>query len=165
MGKTSRHVRAFCERHTESGETVVASAIGYIGKMMGKGKDRQYNGTLIVSDNRVAFYRQGIFGEILETMPLARITSVERKSSLGRRVIRLHTSHDALEFKTFDKNAESDLVKAIESGRAAYTTQQSDAPSNDDPMGKLKELGELKESGVITQEDFDEKKALILSEI
>jgi len=165
MSKESKHVRAFIERHTNEGETVVASAEGYIGEMMGSGDDTQYNGALVVSETRVAFYRKGFVGEVLETMPLNKITSVERKSSFGHRVIRLHTSHDDLEFKTFDKEGEAALVEAIDQGRNAASNPERSKKAEDDPMEKLRKLGEMKDAGILTQEEFDEKKAKILSEM
>lgn len=113
----SKHVSAFKDRHALPGEQVRAWANGYIGEMMGSGKNAQQNGVLIVTDQRVAFYRKGFFGEVLETVPLKNLTSIERRSTLGHRIIRLHTSHDALEFKTFDKEAEQAIASAIEGSR------------------------------------------------
>ena len=117
--KESKHVNAFKNRHARGNEQVRAWAVGYVGEMMGSGKNAQHNGALIVTDQRVAFYRKGFFGEILETVPLKNLTSVERRSMLGHCVIRLHTSHDALEFKTFDKEAERAIANAIEDSREA----------------------------------------------
>ncbi len=55
---------------------------------MGSGKDAQQTGALIVTNVRVAFYRKGILGEVLENIPLKAITSIERKSLLGHRTIK-----------------------------------------------------------------------------
>lgn len=118
MVQGSKHVEAFRQRHAKSNEQVVAWAFGYAGQMMGKGKATQQNGVLLVTGDRVVFYRKGFFGEIIETISLKQITSIERKSLLGHRTIRLHTSHDAMEFKTFKKEAEKEIVDAIEAGRS-----------------------------------------------
>lgn len=162
MAKESKHVVKFKERHAQTGENVLAWIDGYIGEMMGKGDKTQHNGVLIVTESRVAFYRKGMFGEVLETMPLKSITSVERKSMLGHRVIRLHTSHDDLEFKTFDKEGEAKAIETIEAGRSNSEISASSAKSETDPLDKLKKLSELKDAGVLTQEEFDEKKAKLL---
>ena len=115
--KESKHVAAFRTKHAKANEQIKAWAEGYIGKMMGKGNDTQHNGVLIVTGERVIFYRKGFFGEVIETIPLKNITSMERKSLLGHRTIRIHTSHDALEFKLFDQSAERLIVDSIEAGR------------------------------------------------
>lgn len=169
MPKESKHVVKFKTAHLATGEQIVAWGDGYIGEMMGKGKDQQHNGSLIVTDQRVAFYRAGMFGQVLETMPLKGITSIERKSFMGHRSIRLHTSHDQLEFKTFDKDQEQSLVAAIETGRsaAASTVAPSapDAPDAPDASDMLRKLAGLRDSGVLTEEEFSAKKAEILARI
>jgi hypothetical protein len=114
----SRHVAAFRARHAKPDEQVLAWGFGYIGEMMGKGKATQHNGVLLVTGERVVFYRKGIFGEIIQTIPLKLITSIERQSLLGHRTVRLHTSHDAMEFKTFKKESEKEIIDAIEAGRS-----------------------------------------------
>ena len=109
MSKESKHVAKFREAHLKPGEKIVAWGEGYIGEMMGSGDKTQHNGALIVTGERVVFYRKGFLGEVLETIPLPRITSIERKSMMGHRTIRMHTSHDQLEFKTFEKDKVSGL--------------------------------------------------------
>ncbi|WP_434357353.1 PH domain-containing protein [Parasalinivibrio latis] len=166
--KDSKHVIKFKERHLQSGETVLAWADGYIGEMMGKGKDTQHNGSLLVTESRVVFYRKGILGEVLETIPLKSITSIERQSTLGLRTLRLHASHDDLTFKTFaDKEQEHALIDAIEAGRQADAKIPAINQPNasDDAFDKIKKLAELKEAGVLSESEFQEKKEKLLAEI
>ncbi|HDY98750.1 MAG TPA: hypothetical protein ENH72_09685 [Pseudomonas sabulinigri] len=169
MAKESKHVVNFKTRHAEPGEEIVATAEGYIGKAMGSGKDAQQNGCMIVTQQRAVFYRKGMLGEVLETMPLKSITSVERKSILGHRVLRLHTSHDHLEFKTFDKQGEAALAIAINAGRES----QSPAPDSSavplpltlDPAERLTKLASLKEAGLLTEEEFATKRAELIAQL
>jgi len=168
MAKENKHLKAFREKHMKPSETVVADADGYIGEMMGKGDSEQHNGALIVTNERVVFYRKGFLGEVLETMELKKVTSIERRSRLGHRSIRIHTSHDDLEFKSFDKEAEQSVVDAIEDGRsesAAPASQPSPAADNDDPLKALEKLAELKEKGILSEEEFQEKKASLLEKV
>ena len=162
MAKESKHVRAFSQNHLKPGESIVCSANGYIGEMMGSGDKTQRNGVLLVTCERVAFYRKGLLGEVLETIPLKNITSIERKSLLGHRTINMHTSHDSLEFKMSDKEAEQRLVDAIEAGRA---TGAAPAQATGDHLETLKKLAELKDAGVISEEEFETKKADLLSKV
>lgn len=162
----SKHVAKFSDKHLRAGESVIAWADGYIGEMMGSGDKTQKNGVLIVTGERVAFYRKGILGETLETIPLKSITSIERRSKLGHRTVRMHTSHDHLEFKMMSDD--SVLVDAIESGRTPLPVT-APAPvvhiQTDDPMTLLKKLAELKEMGVLTDAEFLEKKAALLAKV
>ena len=126
-------------------------------------------------------------GEVLETIPLKSVTSVERKSFLGHRVIRLHASHDELAFKTFEKEGEAKLIEAIEAGRnkenspgnvepsPSQIVASADMPpaadlsanptSSGDTFDKLKKLGDLRDAGVLTEEEFEAKKKQLLDMI
>ncbi|WP_455813022.1 SHOCT domain-containing protein [Pseudomonas graminis] len=166
--KDNKHVTNFKKKHLQQGESVKTWGEGYIGNVMGKGKDTQHNGVLLVTDVRVAFYRKGLLGEVLENIPLKLITSIERKSMLGHRVIKLHTSHDDLAFKTFSKEAELNIIEAIEAGRGLKV----DAPdiavpvsapaATSDPYEQLKKLSELKSVGIISEEEYQQKKEKLL---
>jgi len=158
------HLQNFEKKHLKEGEIIKSSGDGYIGEMMGKGDKKQHNGSLIVTDSRVIFYRCGLFGEVLETMPLKNITSIERKSFAGHRTIVIHTSHDELAFKSFDQKKEAEIFDAIEAGRHQENqpTQSSIAPDSADTLRKL---ADLKTAGIITDAEFEAKKADILARI
>lgn len=162
----NKHTQAFMAKHAKSGESVIAEAEGYIGQMMGRGKDAQHNGVLVVTAQRVAFYRKGILGEVIETIPLKSITSVERKSMMGHRVLRIHTSHDALEFKTFSAEGEQALVKAIEDGRDGAAAGHGGTDGGGvSPVQAVRELAALRDAGVISDAEFEAKKAELLARI
>lgn len=160
---TNKHLETFNQKHIKTGESVIAWGEGYIGEMMGKGKDTQHNGILLVTGDRVVFYRKGFFGEVIESMPLKSITSIERKSMLGHHTVRLHTSHDELSFKTFKKSEEEALIQAIEAGRASNIPPQATARSPD--LEAIRQLGELRASGVLTEDEFQSKKNELLSRL
>ena len=157
----SKHVLEFSQRHLKPGETIAASSEGYIGEMMGSGDKTQHNGALIVTGDRVAFYRKGFFGEVMETIPLKNITSIERKSLMSHCTIRIHTSHDALEFKTYVKANEEALVNAIEHGRELAAGPKAQNVSS--PLDILQKLAELRDAGILTASEFDKKKAELLA--
>jgi hypothetical protein len=98
-GRPNKHVIAFESSKLKIGERIVSHISGYIG---GSGKDEKFphDGSFIVTDQRVVFYRKGFFGEVFETIPLNKITSVETKSLFGHRILTLHTAHDEMKFKT-----------------------------------------------------------------
>ena len=167
MAAEPKHVKKFRDKHLQSGEQVIAWGEGYIGKMLGSGKDAEKSGVLIVTGSRVVFYRAGIFGEVNESIPLKALTSIERKSFLGHRTIRMHTSHDALEFKSFKKDQDQALVDAIETGRshAALPAETKDQQPSTDTVAALSKLAGLKAAGVLTDEEFNTKKAELLARL
>ncbi len=142
MVKESKRVVNFKTRHAQPNEEIVATAEGCIGKAMESDKDSQQNGAMIITSTRAVLYCEGRRGEILETMPLKGVTSVERKSLLGHRVIRLHGSHDYPEFKTFDRDGEAALTKVINAGRQAAGAPRDIAtsPEATNPVERFKPL-------------------------
>lgn len=165
--KDNKHLTAFKKSHLRSGESIKAIGQGYIGNAMGSGKDKQHNGVLIVTESKVTFYRKGFIGEVIQNIPIKSITSIERKSTLGHRSIKIHTSHDDLEFKTFDKSAEIILIDMIEAGRnldAVNAHLIDNAPIEDNYL-KLKSLTKMKDEGLITDFEFSEKRKEILKNL
>ena len=66
----------------------------------------------IRTNKRACFYSKALFEEIFETIPLSKIISVETSSLMDYRVLRVHTAHDDLEFKTREPKALFDNVVA-----------------------------------------------------
>jgi hypothetical protein len=68
------------------GEQIISSSEGYIGKMMGSGKDTQYNGELILTDQRLVFYAKRVFlsPEVYKSMPLKQISSINFSEKLDQ---------------------------------------------------------------------------------
>ena len=162
--KDTKHVVTFKSTKLMADETVVSFLVGYIGEMMGKGDKTQRHGTLIVTNQRVAFYRKGIFGEILETIPIENISSIETSSMMGHRVLTFHTSNDELKFKTFES---ADLTKKVYD--YVETERQKTPPGASqatlDPVSQIRALAELRDSGILTEEEFQTKKLALLSKI
>lgn len=166
MGKESKHVKHFQLKHLKSGESVIAFGDGYIGEMMGSGDNTQRNGSLIVTDQRVAFCRKGLLGEVIETIPLKNITSVERRSMLGFRRIEIHTSHDSLKFKSSDKTAEQALAEAIDTHRDMKSESTPQPPTAGRSVKeRLAELNELHTAGLLSDDEFSAKKSELLASL
>lgn len=166
MAKESKHVKHFQEKHLKSGESVIAFGDGYIGEMMGSGDNTQRNGSLIVTDQRVVFCRKGLLGEVIETIPLKNITSVERRSMLGFRRIEIHTSHDSLKFKTGDKTAEQALAEAIDTHRDGGQKIDREAQNSGKSVkDRLTELNDLHAAGLLSDDEFEAKRSDLLASI
>lgn len=169
-GQETKHVAAFKRSHLRSGETLELFLEGWIGEVMGTGSKTQHNGAFILTDQRACFYRKGLLGEVFETMPLSKVTSVETRSFMGHRVLNLHTSHDELKFKTFeDKTLFDEVHSRIEDLRDRAGGERSNPPASaqvqTDAMDQLRRLGELRDAGILTEEEFSGKKADLLARL
>lgn len=104
METESEHVDKFEKLHLKSNEKIEIFVNGYIGNHLGTGDDTHYAGSLIITDERVAFFHDGEFGDIFKTVPLNTITDIQRKAFLGHRTIKINTYSSSLTFKTFSRD-------------------------------------------------------------
>ncbi|HEY4252133.1 MAG TPA: SHOCT domain-containing protein [Roseomonas sp.] len=164
-GQGDRHIDAFRKAKLKPGETVEAHLQGWIGEMMGQGKKKQHNGQFVLTSERACFHRKGLFGEIFETIPLSKITSVETKSLLGYRLLRLHTSHDELAFKTFEGKTIFEAAYArLEELRHGSPGVAAAAPAKS-VTDQLRKLADLRDAGILTEDEFSAKKTELLARI
>ncbi|MEG3181864.1 hypothetical protein [Sphingomonas sp. LT1P40] len=70
----NKHIITFRQAKLKPGEIVEHHLEGWIGEMMGKGDKTQRNGQFVLTNERACFYRKGLLGEVLETIPLGKIT-------------------------------------------------------------------------------------------
>ena len=104
MESTSEHIDRFKTLHLKENEKIELFVNGYIGDALGIGDDIHYDGSLIITDNRVAFFHKGEYGDVFKAVPLDGITDIRRKAFLGHRTIHISTTDNALIFKTFSAN-------------------------------------------------------------
>lgn len=166
-GKDNRHSRHFKNKKAKANEKIIHLLEGWTGEMMGKGRDVQRNGVLLLTNERIAFIKKGWFGEVFETIPIAAITSIETRAILSFREFTFHTSHDQLRFKTFES---SDLFQEfhnqLETKRNSKVTITPNillrTPEEETPLAKLQKLADLKNSGNLTDEEFAAAKARLI---
>jgi hypothetical protein len=164
--KENRHIRGFRQSKLRPGERIGGHLAGWIGKMMGKGDDKQRNGQFILTNQRACFYRKGFFGEVFETIPIAKLTSVETLSMMGYRVLRLHTSHDELAFKTFESKELFDRIYQRLENLRQRDGQETSVPRRSESIpDQIRKLGELRDAGVLSEDEFTAKKRELLARL
>lgn len=167
-GKSSKHLKHFEATKLQEGETVSLHLDGWMGKMMGSGSDAQKNGNLIITNQRVCFLKKGILGEVFEYIPLSKISSIESKSMLGHRILCIHTSHDDLEFKTFEEASLFETARrALEPQSLPAQTAQQNAPSPTaaDIPAQISSLADLLDQGILSEAEFEAKKTELLAKM
>ena len=165
MGKQdNEHIGIFRQDKLMPDETLEADIKGWLDKKTGQGVI-QHDGQFVLTNKRACFYSEAPFEEIFETIPLSKITSVETSSLMGYRVLRVHTAHDDLEFKTLEPKDLFDNVVANLERLRNEPTGDSVAPtaSADVVADQIKKLGELRDAGLLTNDEFNTKKAELLA--
>jgi len=168
MSATDKHLEHFSSKKIRGDERVETSLKGFVTGKEKDSKDALMTGRLILTDQRVCFYRKGIIGDKFESIDLPNITSIESSSLLGHRTVKLYSTHNDLTFNSFKPKEEFEqLVTKIEMKMSAERAPKSKviALSEAEPTVQIKKLADLHEAGILTAEEFTAKKAEILARI
>jgi len=165
--KDNKHIGSFRHDKLMPEETLEAQLDGWLDKPTGQGDVIKHNGQFVLTNKRACFYSKAPFEEIFETIPLSKITSVETSSLMGYRVLRLHTAHDDLEFKTLEPKAFFDKLLAHLERLRNQPAGGSAAPASsaESITDQIKKLGELRDAGFLTNDEFNAKKAELLARL
>jgi hypothetical protein len=155
-----KHTGTFRQDKLMPDETLESQLDGWLDKPSGQGGVIKHNGQFVLTNKRACFYSKAPFEEIFETIPLSKITSVETSSLMGYRVLRLHTAHDDLEFKTLEAKPLFDTLLAH-----LERLRNEPAASADSITDQIKKLGELRDAGFLTNDEFNAKKAELLARL
>jgi hypothetical protein len=157
------------KEHLEPGEAIKAAVAGtYETKIMGS--DTVRSGILIATDRRVVFYAKKFTGYELESFPYGNISSFEQGKNMMGHSITFYASGNRVHVKWIPTDA--NLASLTEEVKAAMNAKHMTGHVSGPPpapqvdiMGQLRQLGELRDAGVLTQEEFDSKKADLLSRL
>ncbi len=148
--------------HLEEAEEVLASVAGvYESELLGQ--DIPRNGLLVATDRRLLFYGKRFTGYDIESFPYENISSFEQGRTIYGNYLHFFASGNRVEVKWIQKRRDLGAlvteVKARMGRRAAAPASTSDIPA------RLRELAQLRDEGVVTDEEFARKKAELLREL
>ena len=163
----NKHIGTFRQDKLMPDESLEADLNGWLDKKTTRGALIEHKGQFVLTSKRACFYSKVPFEEIFETIPLSKITSVETSSLMDYRVLRVHTAHDDLEFKTREPKALfNNIVAHLERLRNEPTGGSvASAASVDSVTDQIKKLGELRDAGLLTNEEFNAKKTELLARL
>jgi PH (Pleckstrin Homology) domain-containing protein/putative oligomerization/nucleic acid binding protein len=143
---------------------------GEILSNVAQGRYEGKQGLVAVTDQRVLFVEEGVMRSRLEDFPYGRISTIQHeKSMMWGKVTIFASGNKAIIDNIAPKDQASviaDFARARIGEASAPSTQPvPTAPVADDPMEKLRKLGELREAGVLTDEEFATQKAKILDSL
>lgn len=149
------------------GETVRALAMGKL--------DGNKFAILVLSQSRVSLLRSSTFGRVSnEDLLLSSITSVEQKKGTMASDILLHASGNGLKLEWVMNGEAEGFAAAV---RAAINGAKSSASpsavtvaalprrSSEQIKQAVRDLAELRDEGLLTNTQFEEKKAALLEEL
>jgi hypothetical protein len=127
-------------------------------------------GLVVLTGRRLLFVKDGVISKATEDFPLEKISSVQWSSGLASGTITIFASGNKAEIKNVNKDdgkSLTDLLRAVITGQAAVGARADESPtggsSSEDIFDQLRKLGELRDAGIVTAEEFEKKKAELLS--
>ncbi len=151
------------KEHLEPGEKIIDYIFGMHDSELLK-KDTKTNGVLIATDKRVIFYgKRMIAGFDIETIDYGKISSVEYSQGLVFGEIKIHTSGNVIKFETAMSNGSKQMIQLIKSKiNEPSETIVVQSTSEKSLSEQLKDLKELVDMDILTQDEFDAKKKQLL---
>lgn len=144
-------------------------------------------GLVVLTDRRLFFLKDGWLNQTSENFPLERVSSIQWSAGVFHGSIIVFASGNKAEIKQVIKSDGKDIVDLVRArltgGTAAdnslpprglpahvpavpaYRTSTEPTTDSDTVFHQLRQLGELRDSGVVTQEEFDTKKAELLARL
>ncbi|AGZ43196.1 PH domain-containing protein [Actinoplanes friuliensis] len=173
---TGREVKNL-EGYLWEGETVERM----VGGQYGKG-----TGLLVVTDRRLLFVVHGMMSQQSEDFPIERISSIQWSAGMVLGAITIFASGNKAEIKNVEKNAGKALVDMVRdrvNSKGAFSAgpiaappapaptsapaapAASSATEKEDIIDRIRRLGELHASGILTDEEFTSKKTDLLGRL
>jgi hypothetical protein len=139
---------------------------------LSQGRYEGKEGLIAVTDRRVLFVDEGIVTSHREDFPYERISSVQSSTKMLSGRITIFASGNKAEIDNIMPKQQAESIAEyvrmrISPGQREEATQPPEPvpASEPDVYDKLKKLGELRDTGVLTQDEFDQKKAELLSQL
>jgi hypothetical protein len=160
----SQKLMDLAQQFLEPGEQILAAVAGQYEKPKPGGqKEHIRTCLLLATDRRVLFYAKKVTGHDVESFPYSLVSSiVEGKNLMGHNVQVIAPGHQ-VEVKWI-KNA-AELANVVKTARERMGQPAVPAKSETDPVEQLRKLGELRDAGIVTPEEFERKKEELLGRI
>jgi hypothetical protein len=136
---------------------------------MTKGAYGHGTGLLVLTDRRLLFLKEGMTKKT-EDFPLEKVSSVQWSSGIGLGTITIFASGNKAEIKNVNKDNGKEMVDHVRH-RLSAPKPSTDSTGGDqgavasavDIPDQIRKLGELRDSGMVTPEEFEAKKAELLA--
>jgi Bacterial PH domain/Short C-terminal domain len=156
VGKLEKLVK-LAQEHLDQDEQIIASVLGaYESKIMGR--DTVRNGVFLATDKRILFYGKKMMGYDLEVFPYENISSFEIGKGILGRSISFFASGNKVKMKWINQGEVDKFIEYVREN----VGKKSETKSSTNAADEIKKLAELKDAGILTEEEFEAKKKQLL---
>lgn len=133
--------------------------------VLGQGQYGSKQGLIVLTNERLFFFEKSLLGqESIEEFSLKSITSLETgKKMTGERLV-VHVSGNRSEIKGMIHGQADEIVRQFRKLTAPQSLSAAPIPA-DDPLAQIEKLASLRDRGIISMEEFEQKKALLMDRI
>ena len=156
------------KEHLNTDEIVVAVVLGaYETDLLGS--DTLRNGIFIATEDRIVFYAKRMAGFDMESYSYSNISSLEISKSMMGYQISFFSTGNKVSMKWINEiNArEKDIAGFVEyvRNRIEEIPSSESIQQEQDIPDQIKKLAELKDQGILTEEEFGSKKQELLKRL
>lgn len=135
---------------------------------LGQGQYADKQGLVVLTDERLFFFEKSLGSETVEEFPLTVINSLSISKKMTGETLRIFSFGNQSEIKSMMHGQADALVRAYNATK--HTPDSSllnpaapaSEPVHDEPFAQIERLGELREKGLLSDEEFETKKTEIL---
>ena len=138
----------------KTGEEFIATVMGATGSFG--------VGVLIATNKRLVYFARKIVGFEFEIMPYSNVSSIEVSEGVRGHSIQVIAPGNTFAIKWIKVGQVSEFVEHV---KAMIGTNEELLLSSSDVLDQVKNLAELKEQGILTEDEFQSKKQRLLSKI
>ena len=154
------------EEQLGSDETVLylspTNAVVYTGK-----NKKSLVGIIVITNRRVFLYSKVLFSVTIESFNMTDLNSIESTSNgLSGSKLKLHTNTKTMEVLiSYKSSIATKIMQLLDTTMNDAKNKNQSNVTPTDNIDQIKKLAELKELGIISQEEFEKKKQDLLNKI
>jgi hypothetical protein len=123
-------------------------------------------GILVSTNRRLLFVDKGlVYGLKVEDFPLDKISSIQYETGLLLGKVKVHTSGNIATIDNVEKASARIFAEFVRDKLSQPKESQSQNTPQPDILGQLEKLAKLKESGILSEEEFVEQKKKLLEKL
>jgi len=132
----------------------------------GKSK-KELPGIVVITNQRVFLYNKALFTVNMESFNLKDINSIESMSDgIKGSKIKIHTITKSMEVLiSYKSSIATKIIQLLDTAMNEAKNNSQNIISSPDIIDQIKKLAELKDQGILSEEEFDKKKQELLSKI
>lgn len=129
---------------------------------MNLGANTLRNGIFVATDRRILFYGKRTFGYDLESFTYKNISSIEMSKKFTGHSISFFASGNKVSMKMINIGDINKFVEYVRGKLNDASSQTGNTKPVTSVADDIKKFAELKEAGIITEEEFEAKKKQLL---